>query len=133
MEIVIPVPVGEVVDKLSILDIKLEKISDPERRSHINRERDLVLSKLAECGIEPYKETLFIELKKVNELIWETEENLRKNFTIDNAGEFILHARNNGKFNDQRFVIKHKINKKFNSVLQEQKAHDWLYTEGQAE
>jgi hypothetical protein len=129
MEITIPVPVGEIVDKLSILDIKLEKIADPERRAFITKERDLVLSKLAENNIKPYQESLFTELKKVNELIWETEENLRKNFSIDNAGEFILHARNNGKFNDQRFVIKHKINKQFNSVLQEQKAHDWLYKE----
>jgi len=124
MEIVIPVPIGDVVDKLTILEIKIERITDPTRLTYIESERRLLNSILAKSGIS-IDESYFSRLKQTNEKIWETEEVLRRvDVTIE---EFVKHARNNAKFNDERFVIKNEINKAYNSTVQEQKAHNHLY------
>jgi len=124
MEIVIPVPIGDVVDKLTILEIKNERITDPSRLTYIKSEIELLTGVLSSSGIV-IELSYFSRLKQTNERIWETEEVLRKDDVT--TEEFVKHARNNAKFNDERFVIKNEINKAYNSTVQEQKAHNHLY------
>jgi hypothetical protein len=126
MEIVIPVPIGDVVDKLTILEIKNERISDPVRLAYIQQEMMLLNDVLNRSGIA-IDSTYFSRLKQTNEKIWETEEVLRKDDV--SVEDFVRHARNNAKFNDERFVIKNAINKAYNSTVQEQKAHNALYSD----
>jgi len=124
MQIVIPVPIGDVVDRLTILEIKSERITDPARIIYIESEMKLLTNVLAHSGIN-IDDSYFSRLKQTNEWIWETEEFLRRNDVT--TEEFVKHARNNAKFNDERFVIKNEINKAYNSTVQEQKAHNHLY------
>jgi hypothetical protein len=120
----VEVAIGEVVDKITILQIKKERISDPKRLDHIERELDILTEALKVEGIHVDKK-FFEDLKTVNEAIWDTEEKLRReDLTIQ---EFVFAAKDNAKYNDERFLVKNEVNKKYDSLVQEQKAHSRLY------
>ena len=71
---------------------------------------------------------LYNELKLINEKIWDTEAGFRDKETKQEFDdEFIQFARLNAKYNDERFLIKNRINEHYNSVVREQKAYDRLY------
>lgn len=120
----VEVAIGEVVDKLTILKIKMERISDPSRLDHIEREFNILTDALKDEGVY-VEQKFFDELKTINETIWDTEEKLRReDLTVQ---EYVLAARDNAKYNDDRFVVKNEVNKKYDSLVQEQKAHSRLY------
>ena len=116
--IFIPISCGELIDKLTILEIKLEKIDDTTKLK-INKEY-LELKKLY---INTYEDE-YNQLKKINLKLWEIEDNIRikeKNKKFDK--EFIDLARNVYLQNDQRFEIKNNINIKSNSEINEVKSY----------
>ena len=120
--ITIPVSVGELIDKLSILHIKQTKITDPEKLEHINKEFKLLynFSSVYLNNEEIIK--LYHELVDTNSKLWEIEDMLRvieaqKNFD----SKFIELSRLVYKTNDNRFIIKNKINQLTNSEIREQK------------
>ena len=114
------ISIGELWDKYSILLIKQEKIKD-ENKIEIVKNEICLLNK----NMEKYdflENKLFIELKAVNNKLWEIEDQLRikeKNQEFDD--EFILLARLVYFVNDIRAEIKCKINKEFGSQIMEVK------------
>lgn len=119
----IEVSVGEIVDKASILEIKLDKISDIDKLSNVEREYKLIKKAMESLGIET-DSTVYRELKKINLDIWETEDSIRnleleKNF----SDKFIQFARNVYFYNDTRAAIKRRINLEHNSMIVEEKEY----------
>lgn len=119
--------VGELLDKISILKIKEQKINDEKKLLNITKELGL-LSSIAEKFIEKdeksYKKFMD-ELFEINLQLWETEDNIRilenkKNFNE----EFIQLARNVYYSNDKRFEIKSKINNFYGSEIVEEKDYE---------
>jgi hypothetical protein len=119
----IEVSIGEVVDKLTILDIKQGKIVDPEKFNNIKREYDYLSSELSNNGFyqdSPY----YRELYNINLQLWEVEDELRdlerKNHF---EGYFIELARKVYKTNDKRAQIKRQINIEYKSTFVEEKSY----------
>jgi predicted nuclease with TOPRIM domain len=121
----IPVSVGELLDKLSILHIKKLKIQTPNKLEKVAIEYKL-LYEISEnyLGIKEYF-NLYDELIKTNSILWEVEDRLRileKNKTFNE--EFVELARKVYYTNDERFELKNKINLISNSEIQEQKNYE---------
>ncbi len=124
-EISVPVSFGELLDKISILQIKSERISDPAKLVNIRAE----LSALEKtwmahpAGVKDIAK-LRAELKDINEQLWDIEDNVRLK---DKAGEFddafIALARSVYQKNDQRARIKKDINLALGSVYVEEKSY----------
>tara|TARA_Y100001935_G_scaffold77613_3_gene64833 strand:+ start:2132 stop:2521 length:390 start_codon:yes stop_codon:yes gene_type:complete len=126
MRIEIPISFGELIDKLTILEIKKSKITNKEKLKKIQLEYEL-LNKKYQTILNDRKELqVFYEaLLKVNNKLWEIEDKIRifennKEFN----DEFIDLARSVYKSNDERFAIKNDINKTFDSEIQEQKEYE---------
>jgi hypothetical protein len=119
----IEVSVGEAVDKLSILEIKLERIGDPAKLANLRTEYDLLLEDLGRAGISSDSED-FRDLKAVNQRLWEIEDQIRRK-ERDGAfdEEFIELARSVYRENDRRFEIKARINRRTGSRLVEEKEY----------
>jgi hypothetical protein len=121
----IPVSVGELLDKLSILHIKKLKIQTPNKLEKVAIEYKL-LYEISEnyLGIKEYF-NLYEELIQTNSILWEVEDRLRileKNKTFNE--EFVELARKVYYTNDERFELKNKINLISNSEIQEQKSYE---------
>jgi hypothetical protein len=113
---------GELLDKLSILEIKLEKIHDPAKLINIQREYNL-LKPLAH-NLIPIVESLYSDLTGVNRLLWEIEDTIRELEGSRQFGdEFIQTARKVYLFNDDRARIKKEINLLTDSGLTEEKSY----------
>jgi hypothetical protein len=123
-ELLIPVSVGELLDKLSILKIKREKIKDDQKLSHIINEFDLIERISSDFLIIQSVSSYFQDLYAVNEKLWEIEERIRiKEQTKEFDSEFIELARSVYLTNDDRFNLKNKINEITNSLIKEQKSY----------
>mgnify|MGYP000855147370 FL=1 len=118
----VPVSVGELIDKLSILQVKKGKVKNPDKLKFIEKEYELLLNMSSKYFnnvdiIETYK-----ELVDVNTKLWEVEDELR---VIENTkvfdDKFIELARAVYYTNDERFRLKDKINSLTNSEIKEQK------------
>ena len=111
----VPISVGELFDKFSILEIKKEKIKDQQKLKHVNNEIFLLKKLTSKYNLDP---KLYNKLKKVNLSLWEVEDKLRvkeKNKEFDNI--FIDLARCVYFTNDRRAEIKKEINKKMGSFI----------------
>ena len=112
----LPVSIGEGLDKLSILDIKLDKSNDT-RRIHILNEYNL-LNTILKDYIETHTK-LYNYIKKINLLIWDLMDILRDNKDVNNYTELCIKCID---YNDIRFRIKNKIN--LLSEIKEQKCYN---------
>ena len=124
----IEVSIGEVVDKITILQLKKENVLDPKKLKYINEELEILSKALSEeeAQVPP---ALAEELRNVNQLLWETEDIIRDKEKSQNFDEeFVTHARKDAEYNDMRFLVKNKINNYSNSSIKEQKSYDGLYT-----
>lgn len=121
MSVSIPISIGELYDKHTILEIKLEKIKSEEKRKWIQKEYDL-LNPLIESN--PIRAELKRQIKRVNVELWDVEEILRKQeMNLDFDHDFIMNARNVYLFNDERSIIKQQINIETKSSLREIKSY----------
>ena len=126
MNINIPISYGELVDKLTILEIKQQKIVNQDKLKNINNEYlelDEVAKYLKNIDMIEY-ENFYKKLLEVNLGLWEIEDKIRilekdKNFD----SEFIELARKVYFTNDKRFEIKSEINKHFGSEFFEEKQY----------
>lgn len=119
----IDISTGELVDKVTILAIKLEKISDPSKVKNIRKEYKLLLKPMTDCGIETDSE-VFLALKDVNLKLWEIEDRIRiKEAEKAFDSEFIELARSVYFTNDERAAIKKRINLATGSELVEEKQY----------
>jgi len=126
MKINIPISHGELIDKLTILTIKLQKITDVVKIKNIQIEYDF-LNNIYELLIkeDPNIKDYFNELMSINMKLWEIEDNIRKLEKIQKFdSEFIKLARDVYKTNDKRFDLKNQINDLFNSTIKEQKSYE---------
>ena len=116
---------GELLDKISILEIKLKKIQDKESREEINKEyRILKEAQNLNIKITENVKYLLNELKKINQNLWDIEDKLRiceKN--KDFGKSFIELARGVYFNNDKRAKIKSHINKILGSNIKEVKKY----------
>ena len=124
-KIVVEVSVGELLDKISILEIKKEKIKDPEKLRFINNEHDVLKDQfLKNVKSDEKLDSLFKFLKEINNKLWVIEDDKRlceKN--SDFGDEFIKLSRDVHFLNDERAKIKLEINNHTGSVIKEIKEY----------
>lgn len=118
MIIELPVSLGEAIDKLTILHIKCDKITD-ERKIDVKLEYNILYEKLKDFIVK--YNALYNSMKKVNLIIWEQMDILRDGTTSDE--EYMKLCRECIETNDIRFRIKNKINLISKSNLKEQKSY----------
>ncbi len=127
MKIEAPISLGELVDKITILEIKLDQFPDGEKRENVNREWTVLTEKLAQildddaaATLAPFKG----ELEVVNKRLWRIEDDLRDLERSQAFGDrFIQLARQVYLTNDERARIKREINETFGSDLIEEKSY----------
>ena len=126
MQLQVPVSVGEVLDKITILQIKLAHIADAEKRSNIQNELDALLPLVAGDGFTTDEmQGLMAELKSVNEALWDIEDDIREKEAAKSFdAEFIKLARAVYVTNDKRAEIKKQINLVTGSALIEEKSYE---------
>jgi hypothetical protein len=124
IDLKISVSVGELIDKLSILQIKMEKIIDKDKLTHIETEYR-ILKEVSEIFLkEKSISNLFDELFETNKILWNIENAIRKKDEKNEFDEeFIEIAKSVYKNNDKRFRLKNEINELSNSKLKEQKSY----------
>ena len=126
MIISVPVSVGEVVDKVTILEIKSERISDKAKVANVMAELD-ALRPLVSGGVFDSDEVVELTngLRAVNGELWDIEDNIRDEEAAGRFGErFIELARAVYVTNDRRAELKKKINLATGSQLIEEKSYE---------
>ena len=124
-KILVEVSVGELLDKISILEIKKEKIKDPEKLKFINDEFNILKDQLNKSVKSDEKlDNLFISLKEINSKLWVIENEKRMCEKNSEFGEkFIKLSRNVHFLNDERAKIKLLINEQSGSKIKEVKQY----------
>ena len=124
-KILVEVSVGELLDKISILEIKQEKIKDIEILNFINEEHSILKDQLNNCVKSDQKLTeLFESLKQINAKLWIIEDDKRKcEKEKDFTDTFIKLSRDVHFLNDDRAKIKLEINKHTGSKIKEIKEY----------
>ena len=124
-KIIVEVSIGELLDKISILEIKQGKIKDPEKLKFINNEHAILKSQL-EKNIKSDEKLneLYQSLKKINSKLWVIEDDKRQCEKDKDFGEkFIKLSRDVHFLNDDRASIKLRINKYTGSKIREIKVY----------
>ena len=124
-KILVEVSVGELFDKISILEIKKEKIKDPEKLNHINEEYNILDEQIKKNVNSDEKITkLFHTLKEINSKLWVIEDEKRLCEKNSDFGEnFVQLSRNVHLLNDKRANIKLEINNITGSKIKEVKEY----------
>jgi len=124
-KIIIEVSIGELLDKISILEIKQEKIKDPEKLKFIDKEHFILKDQLEKKIKSDDKiNNLYQSLKEINSKLWVIEDDKRQCEKDKNFGEkFIKLSRDVHFLNDDRAKIKSDINNYTGSVIKEIKEY----------
>ena len=124
-KIIVEVSIGELLDKISILEIKQEKIKDPEKIKFINNEYLILKNQLTEnVKTDEKLNELFKSLKKINEKLWVIEDDKRQcEKDKDFSEKFIKLSRDVHFLNDDRAKIKLEINNHTGSTIKEIKEY----------
>ena len=125
MKVLSEISAGELLDKISILEIKLDNIKDKEKLVEINKEyKSLEETKKSNIEITESLQKLINQLKEINLKLWNIEEGKRKCEKNDDFGnDFIQLSRNVYINNDKRAKIKSDINKMLGSNIKEVKSY----------
>lgn len=116
---------GELVDKITILEIKLAQIEDPKKRANVRHELEL-LERVRDKHVasSPELTRLTQDLKQINSALWFVEDELREHERVQKFDHtFIELARSVYKTNDRRAVVKRRINELLNSSIFEEKSY----------
>ena len=125
MKLMVEVAPGELIDKITILEIKLKNIKDETKLTNVRREYEILMETFRE-NVEETSDlrALIDELQEANMRIWEIEDEIRD---LERAGDFgdqfVAVARSVYRSNDRRAATKRKINELLNSVLIEEKSY----------
>ena len=124
-KIIVEVSIGELLDKISILEIKQEKIKDPEKLRFISNEYSILKKHLDDNVKSDDKiKDLFQSLKDINAKLWVIEDDKRQCEKVKDFGEkFIKLSRDVHFFNDDRAKIKLEINNYTGSTIKEIKEY----------
>ena len=125
-KILAEISAGELIDKITILEIKKEKISDKDKLSEVQKELNSLSDTMEKCIPDQRKVIKFKdELKIVNEKLWDVENGKRLAEKKQDFGEkFVQLARIVYKLNDERASIKLAINNYLGSNIKEVKSHE---------
>lgn len=121
-----PCSIGDLIDRLTILEIKSEKMSDPGKRANVARELALLQRQRDERGfVGGALDALARELKETNLALWDIEDRIRNcEKRQDFGSEFIALARSVYQRNDHRALLKRRINDACGSAIVEEKSYD---------
>jgi len=124
-KIIVEVSVGELLDKISILEIKQDKIKDPKKLNFINNEHSILKNQLEKNVKSDEKlEKLFQDLKDINAKLWVIEDDKRDCEKNKDFGEkFIKLSRDVHFLNDDRAKIKLEMNNHTGSAIKEIKEY----------
>lgn len=120
----VPVAVGELFDKITILRIKADRLGDPTKVENVRRELEALEAVARDVPASEQLDGLVAELTAINAGLWDVEDGKRaheREGRFDDA--FIALARRVYKENDQRAAIKRRINELTGSTLMEEKSH----------
>jgi hypothetical protein len=122
----IPVSVGEIMDKITILEIKAERILDAEKLANVTAELDTLRPLVTHDALNTASiKALVAELKDINEALWDIEDDIREREYAKDFGEaFIALARAVYVTNDKRAEVKKQINLATGSTLIEEKSYE---------
>jgi hypothetical protein len=123
--LLIEVPAGELIDKITILEIKGERIADPDKLRHVRAEL-AALAAVRDGALPPSPElaALAAQLKAVNEALWQVEDDLRACERRQDFGpRFVELARSVYRHNDRRAALKRAVNDLLGSRLVEEKSY----------
>jgi hypothetical protein len=120
-----PVSWGELVDKITILEIKTEKITAEPAAGNVRRELSLLTAALAlEAAAAAAIAPLRAGLRAVNETLWAVEDDIRRCEADSDFGEaFVALARSVYRLNDERAALKRQINAALGSAIVEEKSY----------
>ena len=121
----VPVSPGEVLDKITILEIKSERMEDPEKVANVRAElallQDTWANAVAEDGVV---RDLHAQLREINEALWEIEDDIRDKERLKEFDErFIELARGVYFTNDRRSQVKKRLNQHLGSQIVEEKSY----------
>ena len=124
-KIIVEISIGELLDKISILEIKKDKIKDPDKLKFISKEHSILKNQLENNIKTDYKlNELFQSLKEINDKLWVIEDNKRLCEKDKDFGEkFIKLSRDVHFLNDDRARIKLEINNHTGSQIKEIKEY----------
>lgn len=125
----VPASVGDVVDRLTILDLKFTRIGgdDPRRAHVVNERRQLRRALVEQCGFDLgrlFADERVRELAGINAKLWDVEDDIRRCLAEEVFGEEFVHlARAVPELNDRRSALKYQINRHLGSEIVEVKSY----------
>ena len=125
MLIHVPVSWGELLDKITILEIKAERIADPAKTANVAKELAALRATRDEAGVDltPIS-TVIGALREVNEALWRIEDDIRDcERQGDFGARFVALARDVYRTNDKRAALKRQVNEALGSDLVEEKSY----------
>jgi len=124
-QILIPISPGELLDKITILEIKSEQISSPEKKANVDKELSMLNKVWTDAVVEDSEiKTIRAELKSINETLWDIEDDIRDEERGKRFSErFIELARSVYVTNDLRADAKKRINLHLKSDIVEEKSY----------
>ena len=123
-KILTEISIGELLDKISILEIKNKNINDKLKLNHIKKEYKILLQIKNQIKLKKIINTYYKQLKRINITLWNIENEIRKHEELKKFNKkFISLARKVYFTNDKRSQIKLKINKVMNSNIIEMKSY----------
>lgn len=118
----IPLPLGDVLDRITILRIKARRITDPQKLHNVRAELSLLQARWEAQGFPALAEEP--ALATVNERLWDVEDSLR---ALEDRGDFgsdfVRLARSVYQLNDERAALKRAVNLALGSALVEEKSY----------
>jgi hypothetical protein len=123
-ELLVPISAGELFDKLTILEIKGERITDREKLANVCHEANLLRTVVANRFSDFASHELIGQLRDINRALWEIEDDLRElEQRKDFGNKFVELARSVYLRNDERAGLKRRINQAIGSVIVEEKSY----------
>jgi uncharacterized protein DUF6165 len=125
MKLMVEIAPGELIDKITILEIKLANIDDEAKLENVRREYEILMGTFR-AHIEETEDlrALIDQLRAANQKIWDIENDIRDLERAKDFGDrFVAVARSVYRSNDARAATKRKINELLNSVIVEEKSY----------
>lgn len=120
-----PTSIGDLIDRITILEIKAERIGEPQKAANVARELSALVLLRDAAGLDtPEISSAAAELRDINARLWDIEDEIRK---LDQSGDFgprfVELARAVYTWNDKRSTVKREINRASGSAFVEEKSY----------
>lgn len=118
-------PLGDIVDRMTILQLKVQRLPTPTARTNAARELDRLRTAWRDAGHPPWAELPeAVDLARVNGALWAVEDALRDHEARQDFGDrFVERARSVYRLNDERAALKRALNLRLGSYLIEEKSY----------